>query len=429
MGQIISFVTLPIITRMYGADIIGIWAIVTAISAVFNAVSDVGLSKSIMLEDNDYLLDTYNVVSTISFFSSFLLGCGTFAYFYFFPSIDNLPAIIMGLLIGVYSWLAKQVDICYTWLNREQKYRILMRNPVINQLAIAAVSICLGLMGFTKYGYYIGFISGTFFTIVNMKSNLPIKTFTLKISKFERAFNVHKNFIIFQTPADLFGQIKNTLPIFLLKEVYGSTAVGYYSISIKLLNAPVNLLGMSVGRVFYSELGRLKRDGQVISKFIEKNVNLALKTATPIFMTIFAFGDVFATTFLGKDWYVAGEMLRIMCFMSMFTFVALSTQCICIVIGKQKYTLAYSVAQIVMGIFSFVGIGMLFESLLLSIAAYMVSVVLIQIVYYSFIYKAVRLRIINYLKHVVMNISIIILGAAILRLIAMQFSIVNTILL
>ena len=121
--------------------------------------------------------------------------------------------------------------------------------------------------------------------------------------------------------------------------------------------------------------------------------------------------------------------MRIMCFMSLFTFVSLSTQGICIIIEKQKYTVAYSICQIIAGIIAFFAIGLLFDNLLLSLAAYTVSVVVIQIVYFCFIYKAVNLSILKYLRNVVLDMTVIIMGTIILRFIAMQFSIVNTIFL
>ena len=427
VSQGISFVTLPIITRIYGAKIMGVMAIVTAIAAVINAFSDLGISKSIMMDDDDKLLDTYTVVSTLSFLICLVIGIGFFVYYKVSPSKDAIPAFIMALLIGIYSWLAKQVQICYTWLNRQKKYNILMRNPMLNQVAIAVVSIVLGLIGFKRYGYYIGFISGTFITLINMKSNLPLKIFTLNISKYIRVIKENKRYIIYQTPADIFGQIKNTLPTMLIKKIFGTEMVGYFSISIRLINIPINLLGMSAGRVFFSELGQMKREGKEIKYFIEKNVEKAFRIAMVLFLVVFAFGDVLATIFLGKEWYTAGQMLRIVSFMGLFEFISLSTQGICIVISKQNYTVAYSVCQIITGLLSYLAIGMMFHNVLLSLMAYTISVVIIQVVYFCFIYRAVELSVIKYLKNVVLDISFIILGTVILRFIAMQFSIVSSI--
>ena len=98
VSQGISFVTLPIITRIYGAKIMGVMAIVTAIAAVINAFSDLGISKSIMMDDDDKLLDTYTVVSTLSFLICLVIGIGFFVYYKVSPSKDAIPAFIMAFL-------------------------------------------------------------------------------------------------------------------------------------------------------------------------------------------------------------------------------------------------------------------------------------------------------------------------------------------
>ena len=66
-----------------------------------------------MMDDDDKLLDTYTVVSTLSFLICLVIGIGFFVYYKVSPSKDAIPAFIMALLIGIYSWLAKQVQICY----------------------------------------------------------------------------------------------------------------------------------------------------------------------------------------------------------------------------------------------------------------------------------------------------------------------------
>ena len=47
LGQAISIVTLPIITRMYGAEIMGIWATILSVSLIVQAVCDMGISSGL----------------------------------------------------------------------------------------------------------------------------------------------------------------------------------------------------------------------------------------------------------------------------------------------------------------------------------------------------------------------------------------------
>ena len=51
-GQIISVITLPIITRIYGAEILGLWALMNSITLIINSFSDLGLTNSLMIQSD-----------------------------------------------------------------------------------------------------------------------------------------------------------------------------------------------------------------------------------------------------------------------------------------------------------------------------------------------------------------------------------------
>lgn len=429
-GQLISFFTLPIMTRMYGAGIMGVWAVVSSFTYIIKAFSDLGLGNAIMVEDEEHTLDTYNVISTLSLFTSFLMGVFFYVYYVLFPNGDNIPAFTMASIIAVNAWLAKQVDTCYSWLNKEKNYKVLMRNPVINNVAIAVISILLGVLGYKKYGYYIGYMSGTLFTLLNMKKHLPLKIFTINVKRFVRTFKVHRNFIKYQMPANLFTQVKNALPSLLMKNIFGSWAIGYLSVSMRIVNTPINLLGTSVGRVFFSDVAGFKRKGQVekISDYVISSMKKSFRLAIIPFTFIFAFGDVIAVVFLGEKWYPAGQMLRVMSFMALFTLVMMSTQGLSIVLEKQKYNVYIAVFQIISGLFSFIVIGKIFDSAILSLTLFAVFTVITQTIYFSFLYRAMGVSPKVYLKNAALDLVLMFVGTVILRFIAMQFSIVDTIL-
>ena len=133
LGQAISIVTLPIITRMYGAEIMGIWATILSVSLIVQAVCDMGISSGLMLEETDRGVDDlYRVISTISMIICLIAGICVFPYFKFIKMEGVFDALLQSFLVTVYAFTVKQVNTCYTWLNRYKKYNILMLNPVIN---------------------------------------------------------------------------------------------------------------------------------------------------------------------------------------------------------------------------------------------------------------------------------------------------------
>ena len=121
-------------------------------------------------------------------------------------------------------------------------------------------------------------------------------------------------------------------------------------------------------------------------------------------------------------------MLRVMSFMALFTLVMMSTQGLSIVLEKQKYNVYIAVFQIISGLFSFIVIGKIFDSAILSLTIFAVFTVITQTIYFSFLYRAMGVSPKVYLKNAALDLVLMFVGTVILRFIAMQFSIVDTIL-
>ena len=93
IGQIISVISLPIITRIYGAEIMGVWAIIYAIAVIINTLSDVGLIQSIMVEDESSVQRTYSVVSALIIIID--LAAIAVVYFYCAVILDYDSSLIL----------------------------------------------------------------------------------------------------------------------------------------------------------------------------------------------------------------------------------------------------------------------------------------------------------------------------------------------
>ena len=82
LGQLISIVSLPIITRMYGAEVMGIWATILAVSLILQAVSDWGMNSSLMIEEEETdVIKAYTVITSITLVTCALAVIIVFPYF------------------------------------------------------------------------------------------------------------------------------------------------------------------------------------------------------------------------------------------------------------------------------------------------------------------------------------------------------------
>jgi O-antigen/teichoic acid export membrane protein len=421
MGQAISIITLPIITRIYGAKVMGIWATILAISAIIHAFCDLGLSNSIMIEEDEKEISTiYRVVTRLSNIICALSGFVVFPYYIFIKRYDLFEAIILSFFMVIYTITMKQVNTCYTWLNRYKKYNVLMKNPLINYTTVALFSITLGLLGLKTYGYFLGVILGQVFTLVNMRGHLPLKDVTFGRGKIKQVCAKYRYFMKFQMPNSIMNQFRQQLPDLLIGTFFGDTLLGYYSLAMKILNIPVTNIGQALGKVFFQTISELKRQGQEIRQYVIRNLFRATKIAIVPLIMFFAFGDIAVVVFFGNEFVVTGYILRIVMFRIFFTFVSTATQGLDIVLEKQKYAMISTFVQTVSGIISVCVGYYLFDNIYVAVGLIVVSFMAAQILYFCKMISIMKSSAVMYIKKISFAFSSIIVVAYTFRIITYE---------
>lgn len=425
LGQAISIVTLPIFTRLYGATVIGYWTLFTSVAVIVNAFSDLGLSNAIMMDDEGEQSEKlFSVITTISFIISLIVGVGYFVIKSVTPDPSGLHPLFYSIVLFVLIFTQQQVNICYNWLNKKKQYNILMKNPIINNVSVAVIAIPLGLMGFTKYGYYIGLVLGQVFTLFHMRRYLPRIFFDFKFRDHFDVIRSHLTYVKFQMPTYLVAQVKNQAPVFFIRSFFGVEILGYYSVCIRVLNIPVNLLASSIGKVYYQTAAEMKKKGQEVGDFTFRNMKRAMYVAIAPMVVIMSFGDIVCTLFLGNDYVITGNLSRIIVFMTFFQFLMMATQGITIVLEKQQYALISGIVQII-GYVVGLSIGKyVFSSLYIAVALMTVAFCVIQIIYFSKLFKIAGISVALYLKHMFSTLGLIIVITAVIRITLIALNIV-----
>lgn len=425
LGQAISIVTLPIFTRLYGATVIGYWTLFTSVAVIVNAFSDLGLSNAIMMDDEGEQSEKlFSVITTISFIISLIVGVGYFVIKSVTPDPSGLHPLFYSIVLFVLIFTQQQVNVCYNWLNKKKQYNILMKNPIINNVSVAVIAIPLGLMGFTKYGYYIGLVLGQVFTLFHMRRYLPRIFFDFKFRDHFDVIRSHLTYVKFQMPTYLVAQVKNQAPVFFIRSFFGVEILGYYSVCMRVLNIPVNLLASSIGKVYYQTAAEMKKKGQEVGDFTFRNIKRAMYVAIAPMVVIMSFGDIVCTLFLGNDYVITGNLSRIIVFMTFFQFLMMATQGITIVLDKQQYALISGIVQII-GYVVGLSIGKyVFSSLYIAVALMTVVFCVIQIIYFSKLFKIAGVSVTLYLKHVFSTLGLIIVITAVIRITLIALNIV-----
>ncbi|MBE5825487.1 MAG: hypothetical protein E7307_02510 [Butyrivibrio sp.] len=430
LGQIISFIVVPIYTRLYGASIMGTWALFASIANIIVTFSDMGLKNAIMMEEDEKdTIELYTVITTMTLMISGIASLIVFIYYSINPKEGGLKSWMIAIFVFVLAITLQQTQTCYTWLNKKSDYSILMKNPVVNNVSAAIIIILLGVLGFKSYGYYLGTMAGQIITLIHMRIHLPNRFLNFNYNSYKKVFKRQQHFIIYQLPANVLAQVKEQIPTFLINGFFGAEMLGYYSISMRYLKMPISLLAQSIGRVYYQTTSDMKRKGQSllsIGQYSLKNISRAMKLACIPMILIISVGDIACEILFGSGYSVAGDIMRIAAFNSFFLFIATATSGLVIVIDKQKYMLWCAIGQMAGYIFGISFGYYAYGSIYISCLAMTITFVLLQIVYFSFLFNATGVNWKTYVFNVFKQIIIIVLGAGVIRLGCFAIGIVQT---
>ena len=129
--------------------------------------------------------------------------------------------------------------------------------------------------------------------------------------------------------------------------------------------------------------------------------------------------DTIVWLVLGETNVIASDMIKITSVIALFNFFMLSLSGIYIVLNKQKYAL-YSVIALMIAYFIAFSIGKyVFDSVLVALIITSILYSIIQIIYFSYIFKAMNIAPIRYIRNILFSLfSIFALSFMILRIIS-----------
>lgn len=425
VGQGISMITLPIITRLYGPEIIGTWTLLNSIAMIVKSYSDLGMTNSIMVDDDKDVESTYTIITSIVVVLSILSSIVITSYFVLNNKLPEINGLFLFIFIIFIIFTTQQIQVCYTWLNRKGEYSILMKNPVLNTGIYGIAAIILGLLGMKTYGYFIGHMFGLLITFLHMKRNLPRKLFNWNFIQYKATFKRNERFIKFQMPTNILANFKNQLPVLLVQGLWGTEILGYYSITVRLLQIPSTLLANAIGRVFFQTTAQLKREGKPLGKYVYQNIRRGMNVGIIPMVLLMGFGDVAVVIFLGEDWVIAGDFIRILTLQYFFMFLMNAVRGLEVTLEKQNLAMYSIVAQII-GYLSGAYIGkIIFDDIYMALLLMSLFFININIAYFSALFKTMRVSVKKYLLSAITSILIISCSSFIIRWLFDKLGIIN----
>lgn len=322
-SQLIPVIFSPILGRIFSPTDFGVLAIFMALSAILGMLSTGMYELSIMIPKKDtnafhllvWVIISSGIVSLLLsillFFLSYIPWVATWQIKFKFHYLLPFGVFFTGCFQG------------YTyWLNRKKEYKVLNFCRIGQSITIVSISLLLGYLGYKDSGLIFGFLAGGIVT------TLPIAFFLIrqqsKINKETIIFNIkkYKSYPKLMLPTSLMNTTAAYVPVFSIDRFFNSQIVGSYAMASRLLTAPVSIISVVIGQVYYKRMTDIVNSGQksLLSEFKRTSL-LLVGVAMLIFLPLFFFGKELMIFVFGLQWTEAGKFVEIIAIATLVKFV------------------------------------------------------------------------------------------------------------
>jgi hypothetical protein len=333
LAQALTLLLSPVISRIYSPQDLGFFGVFMSIVSGIAVIACGRFELTILLPKDEQEADNNRKIALLFCISISLITSLVMLGLLYVGVLDSylyLLAVMMVYFLGIY-------QINTNIALRSKDYKLIAKSRVANSIINMLLAIVLGLGGLFSFGLIAGAFAGQAF------SNMIFPRVTTGLSfRFEALKKLKNNFVRYkdflrinsiQALSDMF--MINAL-FYLLPIYYNAAIIGLYALAIRILQAPMSLLGSSIAQVFYQQASHHHKQNISNSTLVRSTIKKAALVALPIPIILLLFGKHLFSLVFGGNWTQAGIMAGILAPWIYFDFIRATISQITLIINKQK---------------------------------------------------------------------------------------------
>ncbi|WP_180116272.1 lipopolysaccharide biosynthesis protein [Acinetobacter sp. YH12140] len=282
VGAIMTFIALPVLTRLYSVADFGAYGIALAIVSVLSTVANLRLDQALLVadeQDKKSLIFEGAVFSTgIAILSGIVIS--------FILNVEMASAVATGVLANTL------IQSLYNYQFAAHKEYFCAGLNIFRSAIVVAVQLSLPL-----------FIQISLVNSYNVSSILMIVAMLLYILKYQlyqvswQAFKNYQDFIYANTPHALLNSFSHNLPYYVVSHFVGVQAMGFYAIVERTLRVPINLISQTLRQFFIRKFKTTDSNKNAL----KASVLLSL-LSLPLFAIFFILPESVYLWIFGSEW-------------------------------------------------------------------------------------------------------------------------------
>ena len=342
LSQVVVIFTTPILSRIYAPEDFGAASVFFSVVGFFTILSTFQYEGAIMLPKRNIDSLALVLLSTmLAFVSSIVIGVflffyhdAVFGWFHMESQSKFWEWIPVAIVVyAVYSILSQ-------WVTRLGQYKTIAYRQFFQSVSQSVTKIILGKLSFVSTGLVVGTLLGIVASIsILIKGRVKDLFRSFRLITWERikdnAKRYHK-FPKYTMIQGLMDTFQESLLLLVISALYGNAKLGMYTFTLALLQKPLQVIGASLGQVYFQDISKKFANEQEIYSDTVKLIKILLSVALLIYIPVVIFGPWIFDFFFGDNWWESGEIAQIMSLWLMLKLITSPISSIPNVTGHQR---------------------------------------------------------------------------------------------
>lgn len=348
VAQLIGVAASPVLTRVYTPEAFGVFGVFLAVVSISSVAVGLRYEAAIPLaRGNAEALAV--IVLALAVIVGLSVAAGLAIWLIGSLSVGSTlgQALTMALwFVPLALFLSGIHQVLTFWAIRTEAFAESARASVAQSAVQTAAQVALGAVrsGMTglTIGYVMGRATGVAFLLPTIGSVPRALIRGVRLRELREAAAAFRRFPLIAVWSSLLNSASFQVPVLLLAGLFQATVVGWFLLTVRVLQLPLAVVGTAVGQVFYS------RASQASGAELRSITNQVFRTLTTIGtgpMVVLALGGerAFALVF-GDEWRGAGEYAQWLAPWLLFVFVASPLSTLVFVLSRQRDELLFQLA-------------------------------------------------------------------------------------
>lgn len=373
ISQVLGIAVLPLLTRLYSPEDFSVYAVFSAVLALITVVSCLRFEIAIPLPEERVEARSLIILSLLS---SIFVAIVVLVIIVVWGKQIHL--FTQGRLVG-YLWILPVAGLLsgfYStfqyWATRERDFMLLSKTRVAQALSGAGAQVGLGYIGITPFGLLMGQVLNVSAGALSLGRGCfrADRNAEIQVSRerLQATFKAYENFPKYSTFEALCNSAAIQLPLLLIAAYAIGPEVGFLMLAMRLLSAPMSLIGKSVAQVYLSEAPAYHQRSELKQFTLKVIWSLSKLGFLPALAA--GVGAPFIVPFVfGADWERAGILIAWLtpCFFMQFLSAPVSMSLH--ITGNQKTALVLQVLGFFVRVGSVLLCGFYYERYLAEVYA------------------------------------------------------------